>query len=95
MSTIPESDEAGSTEARLIDAWNAKNDPNSPGRSKHEQMLSTLGNLVCQFEAIVDGYFQPPNILACRGKEWDVFIRRKGSSEEFGPSDWQTGESNG
>lgn len=38
-------------------------------------------------------YFSPPNLMAWKDDEpeaeWDIFIRRKGSDAEFGPSEWK------
>lgn len=77
---------------RKVEEWNRKNDPESSERALHISKLSELDFFVGAVIKLVDGYFDPPNIMACRGSKeqgWDVFIRRKGSAEEFGPGEWQ------
>jgi hypothetical protein len=81
------------TEEKQIAEWNRKNAEDSPDRLTHKRKLAELGEHCNAIVALVDDYFQPPNLMAWRGDgDWEVFIRRKGSSVEFGPSEWEAEE---
>lgn len=76
---------------KKVEEWNIRNDPESPERATHMDKLSELDFFVGAVIKLVDGYFDPPNIMACKGSDeqgWDVFIRRKGSDAEFGQAEW-------
>ena len=74
-----------------IKEWNRKNDPLSPDNLLHKGKLEELSTHCKAIVKLVDEYFQPPSIMAWRGDgDWSVFIRRKGSNEEFGEDEWQS-----
>lgn len=77
------------TSAAAIGQFNAKNSPDSPDRALHRAKLDQGAEHVAALVALVDGYFQPPNLMAWRPEtgDWDVFVRRKGSFVEFGPDE--------
>lgn len=81
-----------SDDGSLVGALNAKNDPESSEHEIHRQKLSELGEHVRALEVLVEEHFQPPNVMACRGEKWDVFIRRSGSDFEFGTGEWVDAE---
>jgi hypothetical protein len=76
-------------EADLCDAFNAKNSPENPKREQHQSKLAELSACCEAVVALVDEYFQPPNLMAWRGDRWEVFVRRRGSATQFGPAEWQ------
>lgn len=60
-------------------------------KDTHKEMVSRLSELCRELNVLME-YFDPPNIMGWYDKDesikWDVYIRRKGSEEQFSKQDW-------